>query len=126
MSIFTIDYFELAFLAEACIPPRPIARSVFWDSLINKHYNSMSNHERNHLFVWLKKSIDGRRNEEIDLFYARFDPQNQFKVFCDYKGKQEVKDCFYYKNHYHTDKNTSIVEEYITKIEQNTERINIQ
>ena len=30
MSTFEIDFFELAILAEACIPPRPIARAMFW------------------------------------------------------------------------------------------------
>lgn len=29
MAKITIDFFELAFLAESCIPPRPIARASF-------------------------------------------------------------------------------------------------
>jgi len=33
MESFQIDFFELAFLAEACIPPRPIARMMFWQHL---------------------------------------------------------------------------------------------
>ena len=33
MSTFQIDFFELAFLAEACIPPVPIARASFFADL---------------------------------------------------------------------------------------------
>ena len=39
---FNIDFFELCFLAEACIPPRPIARAMFWDTLINEHYYNLT------------------------------------------------------------------------------------
>ncbi len=126
MSKFEIDFSELAFLAEACIPPRPIARSMFWNSLIDEHYFTMSIQERNHLFDWLKKSIGDRTNEGIELFLARYDPQNQYKVTCIYQGKTEIYECFLLKNRHYTKKDRFIADEYITNIEQNTERINIQ
>jgi len=39
---FKIDFLELYFLAEACIPPRPIARAMFWDDLCDKYYHEMT------------------------------------------------------------------------------------
>jgi len=40
--MFKIDFFELAFLAEACIPERPIARAMFWHSLTDKYWEQMT------------------------------------------------------------------------------------
>jgi hypothetical protein len=53
MSNFTIDFFELAFLVEACIPPRPIARSMFFDDVSDIHYHKMTKEERQRLFDWI-------------------------------------------------------------------------
>lgn len=63
MAQITIDLFELAFLSEACIPPRPIARASFWDRLINEIYNQLSANERERLFDWITKN---------DLFKSLF------------------------------------------------------
>ena len=38
---FTIDFFELMFLAESVIPERPIARSMCFDDFSEKHYHKM-------------------------------------------------------------------------------------
>ena len=53
---FTIDFFELAFLAEVCIPPVPIARHKFWIDLIDKHYQNMEDKDRTHLFEWITEN----------------------------------------------------------------------
>ena len=45
MSEFKIDFFELAFLAEACIPPVPIARAMFFADLSDKYYHQMTQEE---------------------------------------------------------------------------------
>ena len=42
MSDFTIDFFELAFFAEACIPPSPIARAMFWQNLTKRYWSQMT------------------------------------------------------------------------------------
>ena len=84
MSEFKIDFFELAFLAEACIPPRPIARTMFWQSLTEKHWHNMTEGERIHLFEWLSKNDTFQRslkeNSDTRVFAARFDPENQYTV----------------------------------------------
>jgi hypothetical protein len=122
-SRFNIDFFEFSFLVEACIPPRPIARAMFWNDVISKYYYVLTPDEREHLFEWINKnsffvqSLKGG-NEECALFNARFDSNNQYKINILFEGREEVKDCFKWNNHYHTSKSTSIIEDYITSIEK--------
>lgn len=119
MSTFTIDFFELSFLAEAYIPPVPIARSMFWDELCDKHYHKMTPDERKHLFGWIQESPKfDLYNEDCQYFYARFNPANQYRVRCFYDGEAQEVDCFRFNDRYHTRKNTSINEEYVTNIER--------
>jgi len=118
---FNIDFFEFAFLVEACIPPRPIARAMFWDDVINKHYHVLTKDERERLFDWVNKNgfmeigIENN-NEGCLLFNARFDKDNQYSAKTLYNGKEETLDCFKWRNRYYTSKSTSILEEYIIKI----------
>lgn len=117
MTNFTIDFFELLFLAEACIPDRPIARSMFWDDFCNKHYYAMTAGERKKAFEWIQKngSFDLEK-EGCQLFYARFDPDNQYKVTTVYNGEKKVIEAFLHNGAYHTSKTQSIFEKYITKV----------
>jgi hypothetical protein len=121
MSKFTVDFFEFAFLVEACIPPRPIARSMFWDDVCNKHYHNMTPGERSHLYEWIIKhpSFD-IENDQCNLFAARFNPDNQYNITT--KRGDEIKkhDAFLYYGKYHTQKHVSILENYITVTEKIT------
>jgi hypothetical protein len=122
MSRFNIDFFEFSFLVEACIPPRPIARAMFWDDVINKHYNTLTDNERGRLFEWINRNPcmqDGieEGNEDCLLFNARFNPDNQYKVHTNYNDKLEVYDAFKLNDRYYIKKNTSIEDKYITKVE---------
>lgn len=126
MSRFNIDFFEFSFLVEACIPPRPIARAMFWDDVINKHYNTLTDNERERLFEWINRNAcmqDGieQGNEDCLIFNARFDPDNQYKVHTNYNEKLEVYDAFKWNDMYYTRKNTSIDDKYITKVEKDNE-----
>lgn len=47
---FSIDFFELMFLAESVIPERPIARSMCFDSFSEVHYHKMSESQRKQFF----------------------------------------------------------------------------
>ncbi len=121
ISRFNIDFFEFSFLVEACIPPRPIARSMFWDDVINKHYHTLTQNERERLFEWINRCYGMEhgieiKNEDCLLFNARFDPNNQYEVFTDYEGKKEKYECFKWNNRYHISKNTSIEDKFITEI----------
>jgi hypothetical protein len=122
MSTFQIDFFELAFLAEACIPPSPIARTMFWQSLIDKYWHQMSEGERIHLFEWLqlnygyKDSLE--KQADTQIFHARFDPNNQYIVKTNLKGNEEEHHTFKMGDRYYTNTNSSIVEEYIVSVEK--------
>jgi hypothetical protein len=119
MEKFSIDFFELAFLAEACIPPRPIARSMFWDRLINEIYDELSKDERIRLFEWIPRNpCFNLENEDCQLFFARFNPENQYEVTYIYEGEKKVIECFMLNERYYTTKNISIYEKYITKVEK--------
>ena len=119
---FVIDFFELAFLAEACIPPRPIARTSFWRDLSDKYWYQMSEEERAHLFEWLgrndnyKKSLE--TEEDTKLFHARFDPNNQFTVTTEFNGTVNKHRAFKWEERYYTGTRSSIADEYITDIEK--------
>jgi hypothetical protein len=120
MSKFEIDFFELAFLAEACIPPRPIARAMFWQNLTSKYWDQMTEHERERLFDWMNKSEWYKKSleeqEDTQIFHARFDPDNQYIVSTDYNEKLEEHRTFKMGERYYIGPTTSIQEEYITKI----------
>lgn len=122
MSTFNIDFFEFAFLVESCIPPRPIARAMFWDDVINKHYRTMTVDERKQLYGWIKRNWafgEGfkKGNEDCLLFVARFNPENQYIVTTNYNGEIKQIECFKWDGKFHTSKSTSIQFEYITKWE---------
>jgi hypothetical protein len=122
MSNFTIDFFELAFLAEACIPPNPIARTMFWQRLTNVYWEQMSDEERDRLFEWLNRNDNYKRSlekeEETQIFHARFDPDNQYMVYTTMDGKDDVNRVFKYKDLYYVKSNSWITPELITKVEK--------
>lgn len=114
MAEIKIDFFELAFLAETCIPPTPIARSMFWDRLINEIYHQLNDNERQRLFEWMKRSDRFKlENEDCQWFYARYNPDNQYEVSCFYKGSPQVVKAFMKDELYRTNKTTHISPEYI-------------
>lgn len=127
MSMFTIDFFELVFLAEACIPPRPIARAMFWSDLINKHYNLMTENERARMFEFINRHDAFKRalndsNEDAILFYERFNPDNQYEILTKEGEKYRT---FFHKGRYHIDDRTSVIEDYIestTKLDLKNEK----
>ena len=115
---FKIDFIELAFLAEACIPPRPIARACFWDRLINELYSLMSASERARLYEWMLRcpnfDID---NKDCDWFEARYNPENQYVVAYRSESDRGKVECFLKDGKYWTKKDTWISEEFIESVE---------
>lgn len=117
MAKITIDFFELAFLAETCIPPRPIARVMFWHRLINDIYYQLNDGERQNMFEWMQRSSSfDLNNEDCQWFFARFNPKNQFEVSCFHRGKAEAIQCFKRDDKYWTAINTSINQDYIKSV----------
>lgn len=124
MKKFTIEFFELAFLAEACIPPRPIARTMFWQSLTDKYWYQMTEGERIHLFEWLQKSwvYEESLEKEVDTqeFHARYNPDNQYIVKTNFLDKEEEHRAFKMGDKYYVKRNTWITDEHITSVEKFT------
>jgi hypothetical protein len=122
MSTFTIDFYELAFLAEACIPPRPIARAMFWQSLTDKYWVEMTEGERAHLFEWLQRNSyyeeSLEREKDTQIFHARFNPDNQYMVTTEKIGVMEEHRAFKMGELYYKDSRSSILEEYIVSVEK--------
>lgn len=118
MSNFTINFFEFSCLVEACIPPVPIARSIFWEKVINGHYCKMTPSERTKLYEWiLRNHRFDLKDKDCEWFERRFNPENQYLVTTIYEGKEEVHKCFKAGERYHTSISRSIQERYITKVE---------
>ena len=124
MSNFTIDFFELSFLAEACIPPVPIARYTFWIDMIDKHYHKMTLNERLRIFEWMNRNIYfqeqyQKKQEDVVLFYDRYNPENQYLIHFDLgRGKDKgTVECFKNGDAYRTSKKPTINQDFITKIE---------
>ena len=114
---FNIDFTEFAFLVEACIPPSPIARSMFWDKVCGYYYHLLTADERIKLFEWITRNRSLKmENEDCRFFYSRYNPENQYRATCVYNGKTEMIDCFLMDDRYYTSKGTSIVEEYIKEV----------
>ncbi len=113
---FTIDFFELAFLAEVCIPPVPIARSVFWDNLINVYHGQMTQDERVHLFEWItgEHKFD-LSNESCHWFWARFNPEVQYTV----TAMDKEHNAFLLDGKYYVAKNQWIDPSFITNVKRN-------
>lgn len=122
MSTFKIDFTELAFLAEACIPPRPIARSMFWNNLTDVYWEQMTDNERNLLFEWIQKNpyyeISLEKEDNTKIFHNRFNPDNQYLVTTDFNDELKEYRVFKMGDRFYINSNTSIQDEYITKIEK--------
>lgn len=118
-----IDFFEFCFLVEACFGKRPIARSMFFNRVIDKYYYVLTQNERDRLFEWLNKNpsfnyelLNGE--ESCLLFNARFDKNNQYLVTVNYKSKESVFETFKFKDKYWTRVPSFVEPKYITKVEK--------
>jgi RNase adaptor protein for sRNA GlmZ degradation len=120
MSEFKIDFFELAFLAEACIPPRPIARTMFWQHLTDVYWEQMTEDERDHLFDWMNMNYNYKQglemDEDIKVFHARFNPDTQYLVYT--LRNEEPTRAYLLRDNYYVKRNTWIQKEYITRVEK--------
>lgn len=120
---FEIDFFEFAFLVEACIPDAPIARTSFFQKVINHYYDEMSPDQREELFHWIQKNPRFDLNNELcRTFFARYNPNNQYEVIASYieNNKEVTKKvhCFRFNDRYHTKINTWVDDEYIVRVEK--------
>jgi len=91
--------------------------------MIDKHYHNMTPDERSRLFEWMQlnskfKDQLEKGNKDVVLFYDRYKPDNQYRLFVSLDGYENRIQVFKNEGKYKTHENTSIAEEYITKIEK--------
>ena len=121
---FDIDFFEFSFLVEACIPPAPIARSMFFDKVVNDYYHDLTPNERARLYEWLMRNprMQESEDEMCEAFKARYNPDNQYKVVVSDGDIIEERDCFYlngvYYTYYSSGKKIYAPKEYIMRVEK--------
>jgi len=120
---FDIDFFEFSFLTEACYGRRPIARSMFFQDVVDKYYYVLTQSERDNLFEWLNRNHGFTSElesgeESCLLFNARFDKNNQYLLTTFFGEKEDKIEAFKFGEKYYTAKDTSINEYYVTKIEK--------
>jgi len=78
---FKIDFIELMILAQICIPPVPIARSMFFADLCDVHYHEMSDNQRKRMFDNIvKQDSFSLNNDDCNYFFCRFYKFNQYVV----------------------------------------------
>lgn len=101
--VFKVDFHELLFLAEVCIPPKPIARTIFFEELSDIHFYQMTPQQRFKLFkvITEHKNFD-MSNEYCQHFNARFNPQTQYKAIT--KEGKEIIHLYKFKETYHVKK----------------------
>jgi|694.fasta_scaffold15663_7 hypothetical protein len=114
---FVIDFFELAFLTEACLPSSPIARHCFFMNTIDRYYFQMTWGQRKHFFEWITPKLD-MKHEESKMFHARYNPENQYLVITSCEGKEENVEAFLFEEKYMITSTQRINEDYIFFIEK--------
>ncbi len=116
-TMFQIDFFELLFLAEACIPPRPIARMSFWEKLLTTHYNELSPIQRKQMFESITNNPQfNKQDPDCQWFYARYNPDNQYQLTTDYNGKKEQVQAFRKDDKYWTTPTRYVAFEYVVHL----------
>lgn len=122
MGKFTIDFNELAYLAEACMPQSTIARASFWGNLTDVYWKLMTTNERERLFNWMNRNCFYEESLEkywdTKIFQGRFNPDNQYLVTTYYEGKTTTHQAFILDGKYYVNTNTHIAEEYIVSVEK--------
>jgi hypothetical protein len=118
---FKIDFWEFSFLVEACIPPRPIARAMFWDNVINEYYHELTHDERARLHEWVNRNPSMQHalehnNEDAIQFNLRYDPDNQYEVRTEYKGKVEIVQAYKDGDRYYIEIDKWISPEFIKEL----------
>jgi hypothetical protein len=58
------------------------------------------------------------KHEDTQVFHARFDPDNQYKIYTSFNKQDTSHAAFKMNGLYYTERNTWIDSEYITKVEK--------
>jgi hypothetical protein len=87
------------------------------DLLIEEHYHKLSAKERRDLYEQVVRlPFFSLKNESCQLFSARYNPKNQFRVRVDFNGAGETYECFKFGDMFHTGKQLVINKNYIREV----------
>lgn len=93
--MFYITFHELVLITKTTTSSTDLASRKFFESVIDKHYQNMSNVQREHMFDVVTNLLHfDIKNLLNQIFYARFDPQNQYQVSYLEDGKKISKRTF--------------------------------
>ena len=118
-----LDIFELSFLIEACLPPKPIARAMFFDRVIDEIYHELTVKDRALILKWAQRSMDGRYSDNTSdpqylEFVARYDAGNQYLVKGELKGKTEEIEAYLFNGEYKTTRQSFVRPDAIVSVEK--------
>jgi hypothetical protein len=92
---------------------------MLWKRFVDEFYHMFTPEERGRLREWLSKSPKyDLNNEDVALFDARYNPDNQYEVEVDYLGQKSKQKVFKYKERYHVDETTSIIEKLVVRVKK--------
>lgn len=119
MQNFTIDFFELLFLAETCIPPVPIARTMFWRKLIDEHHDAMTERQRSDFLAAMMKNprFDTGKQDCRQLF-CRYARQHQYRVKIDTGSTKGEFFTYFFNGLHYINREAWLPEKYIVSKEK--------
>lgn len=136
-----LNFYEMLYLLEGCLRGSHL-RSSTVERFVNEWYDKFTVEERARLYeIMLRNFYNGNFKPDTTMceadewLMARYNPNNQYRVYSTFEGKDYVTDCFKYatnyvemvdnrplykksEERYFTKINTFIASEYITKIEK--------
>lgn len=81
----------------------------------------MSPEERVRLWEWINKNPGyqdqlAKKNEDVEIFEARFNPAYQYDVLVNYNGTDTTHECFWHNERFNIDSRKSVLEDYIFEV----------
>lgn len=93
--MFEIPFHELVLLTRMTLSSTDLVSREFFESVIDRHYQKMNNQQREHLFDVVTNLLHFDKNNLLNqIFYARFNPENQYQVTYWEGGEKTYKRTF--------------------------------
>jgi hypothetical protein len=92
-----------------------------WIKLVDKYWFAMSEETRKETFDHWVSTPDFRdmlEKEEVKVFFARFNPDNQFTVTTELYGTVNKHRAFKWQDRYHVGSVSKLNDDYITNVEK--------
>ncbi len=119
MDKLLIDFFEFQVLVEAAWYSGTILRHSIMQKAINVWYKHLSENERERTYDFFLRTKEDEIKLEIQKrFMARYNPNNQYKVFAIYNGEEQIIETYLFNDKYWISETTQVAQEYIIKVEK--------